>query len=221
MNNIAETLDFLQGENYIHYGYLIPSLVSIKVKLENLLKSTQLKLCKPLLEGIISSLKRRFKSFFDIEYEGEIAAVAAVLHPRFKFEWTAEYSQDLKLKVVNLINQAVREIEVPYEEESPIFTDNFFVFGNDETNSSNEMFDKLESKILKNYLQASITPDISVVKRHNLIEELFIKFNTPIPSSAPIERIFSYATMLNVPKFNWLSDGNFEKRVLLKCNNKY
>lgn len=47
---------------------------------------------------------------------------------------------------------------------------------------------------------------------------MFLKYNTSLPSSAPVERLFSYTIMLNLPKFNKLIDANFEKRDLAKAN---
>ena len=41
-----------------------------------------------------------------------------------------------------------------------------------------------------------------------------------MPSSAAVERLFSYATMTNLPKSNKLSDDMFEERVILKSNLK-
>lgn len=50
------------------------------------------------------------------------------------------------------------------------------------------------------------------------IKKIFLLYNTPIASSAPVERLFSFATMTNVPKSNRLSDELFEQKVILKAN---
>ena len=50
---------------------------------------------------------------------------------------------------------------------------------------------------------------------------LFIKYNSILPSSAPVERMFSIATNINKPKRNKLNDTNFELLVLLKENSLY
>ena len=39
------------------------------------------------------------------------------------------------------------------------------------------------------------------------IRKIFVKFNTPLPSSAPVERLFSYATLLDLPKYNKMTDA--------------
>ncbi|KYN21840.1 hypothetical protein ALC57_05779 [Trachymyrmex cornetzi] len=61
--------------------------------------------------------------------------------------------------------------------------------------------------------------DLSVLHHYPIIKVAFIKFNTLISSSAPVERMFSFATMFDIAKFNRLTDENFEKRVLCKANN--
>jgi len=50
------------------------------------------------------------------------------------------------------------------------------------------------------------------------IKEIFKKFNTSLTSSAPVERLFSFATLVNSPRRHGLSDKLFEKLVLLKAN---
>ncbi|KYN13604.1 hypothetical protein ALC57_14205 [Trachymyrmex cornetzi] len=60
--------------------------------------------------------------------------------------------------------------------------------------------------------------DLSVLHAYPIIKVAFIKFITLIPSSAPVERMFSFATMFDIAKFNRLTDENSEKRVLCKAN---
>jgi len=49
--------------------------------------------------------------------------------------------------------------------------------------------------------------------------KLFIEYNTTVPSSAPVERLFSYGGLVLMPKRNILSDVRFEKMVII-CYNK-
>lgn len=48
--------------------------------------------------------------------------------------------------------------------------------------------------------------------------KLFIKFNNPIPSSAPVERLFSIGALVLTKKRNKLKDLLFEHLLMLKIN---
>ena len=50
------------------------------------------------------------------------------------------------------------------------------------------------------------------------IKQLFLRYNSILPSSAPVERLFSFGGMVNTPKRQNLGDELFEMLVLLKVN---
>ena len=57
---------------------------------------------------------------------------------------------------------------------------------------------------------------IEMLDRYPQIKQRFIKFNTAIPSSAPVERPFSQAALILTVRRNRLSDTLLEILILLK-----
>ena len=60
-----------------------------------------------------------------------------------------------------------------------------------------------------------------MLNNYPIIKILFIKYNSILPSSAPVERMFSISTNINKPKRNKLNDTKFALLVLLKSNLLY
>ena len=72
---------------------------------------------------------------------------------------------------------------------------------------------------LGEFLSSRIT-DLSVLYMYPTIKEAFIKHNTPIASSAPVERLFSQDALVLTCKRNSLSDDLLEILILLKIHFK-
>ena len=53
------------------------------------------------------------------------------------------------------------------------------------------------------------------------IKKLFIMFNTTLPSSASVERLFSRAGLIFGKKRQLLSDKNFELQLMLKFDKDF
>lgn len=59
-----------------------------------------------------------------------------------------------------------------------------------------------------------------MLAKYPLLQDLSIKMNTPLTSSAPVERLFSLAQIVNNPRRHALKDFSFEKLVVMKANAK-
>ena len=59
------------------------------------------------------------------------------------------------------------------------------------------------------------------LEKYPIIKTLFMRYNTNIPSSSPVERLFSLAGITLTPKRSKLSDKTLEMLVLLRANGKH
>lgn len=82
MTPIAESLDFLQGEEGMFMGYLLPTLYALDKKLIILQQKTMI-YCGTLVNTIITSIKTRFSTL----WEKKELILASCLLLRFKLLW--------------------------------------------------------------------------------------------------------------------------------------
>jgi len=113
--------------------------------------------------------------------------LAACVHPYFKFNWLGQRdSEQAKQK----LRQLMHEAKLPVNERM-------------QQSTVGDWFDFAPRE--------EAAPD-----ENQTIKQLFIKFNTAIPSSAPVERFFSQAALILTVRRNRLSDTLLEILILLK-----
>lgn len=134
---IAATLDFLQKENNLMYGYLIPSLVTLSVKLKKISVSNEVSYLKSVAKQLEKILRERFSNYFNLEEK--TAVIASVLCPKIKMKWfnaliqisSINYSANDIHKIV--ITEAIRHLGengVNINHISELYNqDEFFDFG--------------------------------------------------------------------------------------------
>lgn len=230
---VAEALDIMQSETNAYYGMVLPCVLALRKKLMKIEKKSNFSYCSPLIKAYIESVEKRFKLFFDVRTpEAENAAIAALSYPRFKNKWltcleAADRTNILTVFKTCISKQINENIEATVATKKSTKENIFFNFDSDsdsdmsvtDTNRSNAPMTKAELLMLHFFAEES--QELQLLDRYPEIKSVFIKYNTPLPSSAAVERLFSFATMTNLPKSHKLSDSMFEKRVVLKCNLNY
>ena len=223
---IAKATTQLQGEQRMTYGHLLPTLISLKNDLEDLGKRKEFIYCEPLLEGIVFNLTIRFKHLFAVTKEGKVAAVAAAVHPYFKnLDWmlslTPEAQLNAKLAINDIILTTGNEID---EEQNVQEMQNLlknYNFGNRSSSGRalrHELYGASPAEIQLNKYSKETRMDYDLLNNYPAVKEIFLRTNTPLPSSAPAERLFSFATMYDILKYNRYTNENFDMRILSKAN---
>ena len=217
----ARGLDILQGENKCFYGTLLPTLEAVLKKIRDI-KTNLSSMTTGLAFSLEDSIKNRFENIFD----SKAAILAAITLPKFKLRWvdTQSKKDSYKQMLIDEMRQFVEENRVAENEDAAVQTtasqdegsqkrDHFYDFPSDDESTST---DSVEIEAA-NYLSTT-DKDLDCLHRYPIIKSLFFKYNTTLPSSAPVERLFSLGNLVLTPKRNRLTDARFEKLLLMRYN---
>ena len=199
MKPVCIALDTLQGENNCFLGLVLPVIVRLKRNLNGLILTQ--------FETFRTSLLERIEVRFGHLFRDDDFVLAAATHPKFKLSWLVEETAKLnaKLKLKSLIKCSPSSTKAKTPEQS---TD-YFDFGTDVP-----YHDEIDM-----YL-ADRSTEFSMLNKYPNLKEAFFKYNTPIPSSAPVERLFSIAALILTTRHTRLKDELFEELLLLKISLK-
>lgn len=220
MHPVAIALDKMQGENTVdsYFGAILPTLHAIKRKLDSFVP----KHTEALLRALQSGLQKRFGDILSLEdFRGssnrKALLVASVSHPYFKLRWlpTIELQQVAEdLFLLELVRMNAAETTAT-QSTVPVETDDFYGF------SGNSGSTDSDYKVAGIQYLRDPSHDFHQLTHYPSVARVFLKFNTTIPSSAPVERLFSAAGQILLPRRNRLSDDVFEKLLFLNKNAEY
>lgn len=217
MSPIAKTLDHLQQDCEFYYAILLPTLFTLKKKLEDL-RVKPLRFTKTVVEFLLQSFEKRFDIYLQLSSEVTDAIIASCTHPKFKLFWIPP---DFNWKISSIKKDCIQAINEFSSLSSPVEThcdtapnDDFYILSN--TDISTEL--SAEEEFLS-FLQDK-SCNLQSLRKFPRICKTFLKFNTHLCSSASVERLFSLANLINCPNRN-LSDNNFSILVFLKGNGNW
>lgn len=209
---IAEVLDIMQGEEKAYLGMVLP-LIRITIKKieaieENLIYS------KCLAKLLKESIHKRF----NMDFKNKHYIISAVSFPTFKADWTE--SEKEREEVLKMLKEEIIEIQNENKSEETEnnkdkhlseglmnFIGNFKERKN-QTGNDHDLQYYLSDKIVK----------IEDLKKIPTFEKIFRKYNTILPSSGSVERLFSYGGLIFGDRRHNLKDSRFEASLLLKVN---
>uniref|UniRef100_A0A668TV55 HAT C-terminal dimerisation domain-containing protein n=1 Tax=Oreochromis aureus TaxID=47969 RepID=A0A668TV55_OREAU len=208
MKPLTAALDILQGD--CPYGTLLPTLEVLMQKTQAVKDDLS-----RMTAGLPDAIQTRFASVLD----DKDALLAAASSPKFKLRWLRDAGRRERVKQLltaeccTTAPLAKNPASVPSATTSSSQGEmDFFTF---EAEPEEETYSA--EKEVMDYLMSGY--DLQILHKFSSIKTIFLKYNTPTPSSAPVERLFSLGGLVLTPKRNRLSDRRFEK-LLYKFNFK-
>ena len=138
--------------------------------------------------------------------------LASVSHPKFKFAWMS--SQDDKEHARSRLNSRLnsfgKRVQLSSSSVSTVTSkiSDPFCFNEESSPTKDEIDLYLSDK----------DSSLSMLERHPTIKSVFLKYNTAVPSSAPVERLFSIASLVLTARRTRLKDKLLEYLILLKIS---
>jgi len=234
MTPMCQALDILQGEggdknrDGVYMGCLLPYL-STTIELTQRC-GREFPMALELSAKVVDQIQMRFMK----EFEDRDLKLAAAFHPQFRLMWVKNARKEAEIK-----ETMIEELQRHYEGLARPDSGGSGGEGTAESNIREPMsvlgtFSKpipprRNSFVRDGTARADIETYFNTCQggknwTNQLlcpgIRELFIKFNTPIPSSAAVERLFSVGRDILRPKRSSMSDGNFDRVMFLRANRK-
>ncbi|XP_050063875.1 uncharacterized protein LOC126552854 [Aphis gossypii] len=156
--------------------------------------------------------------------ESKTCQVASCMVPKFKLKWAVE---DDRINIKNTLMETILDNALTNSQENFQLTpnptsienhnycdtdDDFFNFEENNVSDSNNGFKFL----VENYLSNKNIK--SPLDLPNTLKQLSIKYNTAVPSSAHVERLFNAGGQSFNKRRGSMADQNFEMTLLLKFN---
>lgn len=227
---VAVALDIVQGENDIFCGIAIPLVLKTLSKLENLTENAEhCPNLKFLAQALINAVKKRFENILK---NNEMQCATALL-PKFKLKFFKKYMPEVVKNISSKLENEFQNILNASNSNNNNSNSNNNNNNNNNNNTSNindldlststffESDDEEEtsSEFLKLYENYSSIDQLKEKKFVGL-KKLFLKYNSAMPSSASVERLFSCAKKVLSPSRTKLDDKNFEMQLLLHENSE-
>ncbi|XP_036317670.1 uncharacterized protein LOC118732644 [Rhagoletis pomonella] len=221
---IADALEFLQQDNYLYYGYFLPTLVTIKVKLKKLHECRRIKHLHAVAQQMSDALSNRFGKYFEMDSDCNDAIIAAIVCPAVKMRFV----EALRESAAHVTTETLAQLFVDYAQEfyvaeikqRPPSVDSFLCF----TADDNEDFstENCPTVVIRKELTGYLHDEdktLACLDRYPLVKQVFHKYNTLPPTSMALENFFqTFLNVLNGQKEQYLNDEHFERLVLTKAN---
>ena len=161
-------------------------------------------------------MQKRFQPYLQQDFMVvKDALLATISHPYFKLKPILKEKRDaLKQELIDTANKLSSNVLEGFKCNKS--SDTFFHWSDDEEETPQTQKNITSIEVLQ-FLEDS-NNNLKSLCCYPKIKNVFLKFNRSLTSSAPDERLFSFASIILQGRRERLTDKNFEKLTLLKTN---
>lgn len=242
MKPVVSSLDKLQSEKEAYMGVLLPTLYVLRSRLEAM-RTKNLKYAQPLLDYLLDcpvceeKSPKGFKARFSALFSEMDLLMATAIHPRFKLPVVRLLNSSKVDTVRSRLLEEIRKRAIANEtvasdssteenEEDDFFKElemNMPESGAEEVNSHTHLSNKLSKEFDtwcsdKENKSTSLDHSMFPTLCRAAWVDVFLKYNTGIPCSAAVERLFSRDSDVMKTQGAGLTSESFEQLVFLKGN---
>ncbi|XP_056436822.1 uncharacterized protein zgc:161969 [Gadus chalcogrammus] len=210
---LAFALELFQAEQKCYLGLVIPTILSLKNKLTE--QRATARYFADVIDTVVATIDERFRNVF----ASTEAKIATATTPQFRLWWMSPSERE---EMCGLLEAAELDPGFPVEEATDEYDtiteseDDFFSYGPATPRSRPEKLGAKEE--IQKYLEGT-GKSLECLKDFPRVRQLFIKYNTTLPSAAPVQRLFSHKANLAAPqRITSLTDNFFERINLLRYN---
>ena len=222
---VATAIDVMEGEEHAYLGCVLPTVVRTATLLEDALLTRPLIYCGPLVRALLEGIRERFGPLF----EDRECQLAAGFHPRFRLVWLEKHDAAQVGRVRQAMEEAVEEClndmpassksEDAFQEEDPNGTTTLSQTPIEDSCQTGHNNKTKAVDIVENWLAGGPSEkDLVEAFRGQpaVLSKLFVRYNTPLPSSDALERFISQGKE-TLHRATLLED-NLAVLMFLNCN---
>lgn len=217
LHPLAFALELFQAEQKCYLGLVIPTVLSLKNKLSE--QRDAASYLGEVIGAVVAAIDERFQGLF----ASAEARFATATTPQFRLWWmNASEREDM----CNLLaDEAARVDPACVAEAEPgrrhhrlsaiQSEDDFFSYGPAKPAVQIQQRGAVEE--IRKYVEGT-GKSLECLQDFPRVKQLFLRYNTTLPSTAPLQRLFSHKGTLATSHRNFLTDDYFERIQLLRYN---
>uniref|UniRef100_A0A8C7XJ65 BED-type domain-containing protein n=1 Tax=Oryzias sinensis TaxID=183150 RepID=A0A8C7XJ65_9TELE len=211
---LAFALELFQAEQKCYLGLVIPTVLSLKNKLNE--QKDAANYFSDVIKSIVVAIEVRFQELFT----STEAKIATATTPQFRLWWMAASEREemcslLATEASQMDPCSTTEATTSRSLSTIKSEDDFFSYGSAKTTVKIQQWGVMEE--VRKYVEGT-GKSLECLQDFPRVKQLFLKYNTPLPSTAPVQRLFSQKGNLVTSQRNFLTDDYFERIQLLRYN---